>query len=113
MEPEENEYQANFVRQNIKTIVLARISEEPINGSGIVKYLDEQFGYDANTGNMYRTLHRLKDEGFIRIRERKRRENVGGRDSIVYEVTDEGTKELETYMEGLTSFFEKMSEMID
>jgi DNA-binding PadR family transcriptional regulator len=69
--------------------MLSLLGEGPKHGYQLMKEMQERSGgfYRASAGTVYPTMQQLEDEGLVRA------QTVGGR--RVYELTDEGRKELD------------------
>lgn len=74
-------------RGDIRTALLAVLTEGPGHGYDVIKTLEEKSGgaWKPSPGSVYPTLQLLEDEGLVRSSERE-----GKR---VYEITDEGRAE--------------------
>ncbi len=74
-------------RGDIRTALLAVLSEGPGHGYDVIKNLEEKSGgaWKPSPGSVYPTLQLLEDEGLVRSTERD-----GKR---VYEITDDGRAE--------------------
>ena len=74
-------------RGDIRTALLAALSEGPGHGYDVIKTLEEKSGgaWKPSPGSVYPTLQLLEDEGLVRSTERD-----GKR---VYEITDDGRAE--------------------
>jgi DNA-binding PadR family transcriptional regulator len=74
-------------RGDIRTALLAVLTEGPGHGYDVIKTLEEKSGgaWKPSPGSVYPTLQLLEDEGLVRSSERE-----GKR---VYEITDDGRAE--------------------
>ncbi|RLG79355.1 MAG: hypothetical protein DRO13_06135 [Thermoprotei archaeon] len=87
--------------------VLDMLSKEPMHGYGIMKRLEEEYGYKLSPGLIYPILRRIIDMGFAVANET----SVGGKKVVVYEITQEGREFLEKNRKYL-ELFEKKSRRI-
>jgi DNA-binding PadR family transcriptional regulator len=78
-----------FETGEVRLAILSLLAEGPKHGYQLMKEMQDRSGgfYRASAGSVYPTLQQLEDEGLVRA------ETVGGR--RVYQLTDEGRKELE------------------
>jgi len=81
------EYAGRMRRGEIRTALLAELSEAPGHGYEIMQRLEEKSGgaWRPSPGSVYPTLQMLEDEGLVRSTERD--------DKRVYEITDAGRAE--------------------
>jgi len=87
--------------------VLDMLSKEPMHGYGIMKRLEEEYGYKLSPGLIYPILRRIIDMGFAVANET----SVGGKKVVVYEITQDGREFLEKNRKYL-ELFEKKSRRI-
>jgi DNA-binding PadR family transcriptional regulator len=80
-------------RGDVRTAVLAVLSEGPGHGYEVIQALEEKSGgrWRPSPGSIYPTLQQLEDEDLVRSQERE-----GKR---VYEITDKGREEAERRIE--------------
>jgi len=74
-------------RGDIRTALLAVLTEAPGHGYDVIKNLEEKSGgaWKPSPGSVYPTLQLLEDEGLVRSTERDAKR--------VYEITDDGRAE--------------------
>lgn len=77
-------------RGDVRTAVLALLTEEPMHGYQIIREIEERSGgtWKPSAGSVYPTLQMLSDEGFIEASESNGRKT--------YALTEEGKPEAET-----------------
>src|SRR5258708_10581372 len=90
-----------FESGEIRLAILSLLSEGPKHGYQLMKEMKERSGgmYRASAGSVYPTLQQLEDEGLVRA------EMQNGR--RVYQLTDEGRKELERDPIGVRRIWER------
>ena len=83
------EYGGRMRRGEIRTALLAELSEAPGHGYDLIQRLEDKSGgeWRPSPGSVYPTLQMLEDEGLVRSTERD--------DTRVYEITDTGRAEAE------------------
>ena len=90
-----------FENGELRLALLSLLSEGPKHGYQLMKEMQERSGgmYRASAGSVYPTLQQLEDEGLVRA------EMQNGR--RVYQLTDEGRKELERDPIGVKRIWER------
>lgn len=94
-----------MVRDYALLKILDLISKEPMHGYGILKYLEEEFGIKLSPGLLYPVLRRMVDMGLATASET----SVGGKRSVIYEITPMGREFLEDRRSMLEVFEKKAS----
>jgi DNA-binding PadR family transcriptional regulator len=89
-----------FENGEIRLAILSLLSEGPKHGYQLMKEMQERSGgaYRASAGSVYPTLQQLEDEGLVKA------EMQSGR--RVYQLTEEGRKELAADPEGVRRIWE-------
>lgn len=103
----------NFGRQRffetgeVRLAILSLLAEGPKHGYQLMKEMQERSGgfYRASAGTIYPTLQQLEDEGLVRA------ETISGR--RVYQLTDEGRKELEADPEVVRGIWDRAEQYED
>jgi DNA-binding PadR family transcriptional regulator len=90
------------VRDFIMLKILDMLSKEPVHGYGIMRRLEDEYGFRISPGLLYPILRRIVDMGFAVASE----SIVGGKKVVVYEITHDGREFLEKNRKDL-EFFEK------
>jgi len=90
------------VRDFIMLKILDILSKEPVHGYGIMRRLEDEYGFRISPGLLYPILRRIVDMGFAVASE----SIVGGKKIVVYEITHDGREFLEKNRKDL-EFFEK------
>jgi DNA-binding PadR family transcriptional regulator len=92
-----------FEHGALKIIALSLIAEKPRNGYEIIKAVAEKTGgaYEPSPGVVYPTLNLLEESGQIRATE------IDGKK--VFEITDEGSSQLDANRKILETFEERFS----
>jgi len=90
-----------FEAGELRLAILSLLSEGPKHGYQLMKEMQERSGgaYRASAGSVYPTLQQLEDEGMVRA------EMQSGR--RVYQLTEEGRKELERDPIGVRRIWER------
>ena len=90
-----------FETGELRLAILSLLSEGPKHGYQLMKEMQERSGgaYRASAGSVYPTLQQLEDEGLVRA------EMQNGR--RVYQLTEEGRKELESDPIGVRRIWER------
>lgn len=88
-------------RGEVRYLVLDAVSDEPRHGYEIMQKIEERSGgaYRPSPGVVYPTLQLLDEMGLVRALDRDGRK--------VYEITDEGRKELEQHRDEVSDFYER------
>jgi DNA-binding PadR family transcriptional regulator len=88
-------------RGGVKYLVLDAVAEAPRHGYEIMQVIEERSkgAYRPSPGVIYPTLQLLEEMGFLRVTEKDGRKT--------YEITAEGTRELEQNRETVTDFYEQ------
>lgn len=73
-------------------ILLGLLAGQPMHGYDLKTAFDKEFGvlWNLNFGQVYPTLDKLSEQGFLSTRS----ESYGGRERNVYSITDAGKEEL-------------------
>lgn len=85
-------------RGDIRTAILAALTESPGHGYDVISRLQEKSGgmWRPSAGSVYPTLQQLEDEGLVTVAETPQ---SGGGGKRVYTVTEEGAAEAERRIE--------------
>jgi DNA-binding PadR family transcriptional regulator len=85
----------------IRLAILSLLAEKPSHGYEVMTRLEERSGgtYQASAGAIYPTLQQLEDQGLIQSKQ------VDGKK--VFELTDEGRKELDAHSEGVGRIWQR------
>jgi len=97
----------NRVRDFVMLKVLDMLSREPMHGYGIMKRLEDEYGYRLSPGLIYPILRRIINMGFAVAS----KSTVSGKKVVVYEITQEGREFLERNRKDL-ELFERKSKRI-
>jgi DNA-binding PadR family transcriptional regulator len=91
-------------RGTVRWLVLDAIAEQPRHGYEIIQSIGDKSGgaYKPSPGVIYPTLQMLEELGHARTIPRDERK--------VYEITDDGRRELAAHQEELTEFYEGQTE---
>ena len=73
----------------VKIHILYHASERPVYGAELVREL-ARHGYNLSSGTLYPTLHRLRDQGYLRQEVRV----LAGRARKYYAITEKGREAL-------------------
>jgi DNA-binding PadR family transcriptional regulator len=74
-------------RGNLSLLVLQVLQEQPENGYGIIKTINEKYGYAPDPASLYPMLQLLQDQGYVGVDEQDNKK--------VYALTEEGKKHLQ------------------
>ena len=85
----------------IKIHILYHAAKEPVFGVELIREL-ERHGYYISPGTLYPMLHRLLNDGYLALKEKK----VAGKIRKYYRITQKGKK-------GLKECKEKIRELVD
>ena len=82
--------------RKIDVVILGLLSHEDLTGYDIKKRLDGAIGFfwKGSFGNIYPALTSMEKEGLVS----KKNSKTGGREKIIYHISKQGTKALQTWL---------------
>lgn len=89
------ELEHRLVKDFLDILILELVEAQPMWGYMIIKKTESQYGVKLRHGALYPMLNSLDARGFIR----SKRQLEKGRVRKVYEITSEGRKMLDVYLE--------------
>jgi PadR family transcriptional regulator PadR len=106
------------LRSFARTCLLLFVSEAPAYGYDLLERLQALMGHTYDPGTIYRSLHCLEEQGFLRSRWAP--SDQGGPDRRVYMLTDRGMEALHADADALRrdesaleSFFERYEQLYE
>ncbi|MBD0292856.1 MAG: PadR family transcriptional regulator [Jiangellaceae bacterium] len=90
-------------RGDIRSAILAVLTEQPMNGYQIIQEISERSGgvWKPSPGSIYPTLQQLEDEGLTRTEEQEGRR--------IYRLTDEGRAYVDSHADEMAAVWQAMS----